>query len=54
MGIIFSSLKYFCCGDIDSDSDSDSGSESEEEINNLQFEELKQSLKYFMLYRQCH
>ena len=49
MGIIFSSLKYCCCGDLDSDSDS----ETEEEINNLQFEELKQSLKYFMIYRQC-
>ena len=49
MGIIFSSLKYCCCYDLDSDSDS----ESEEEINNLQFEELKQSLKYYMIYRQC-
>ena len=49
MGIIFSSLKYCCCGDLDSDSDS----ETTEEINNLQFEELKQSLKYFMIYRQC-
>ena len=47
MGIIFSSLKYCCCGDLDSDS------ETEEEINNLQSEELKQSLKYYMLYRQC-
>ena len=49
MGIIFSSLKYCCCSDLDSDSDS----ETEEKINNLQFEELKQSLKYYMLYRQC-
>ena len=50
MGIIFSSLKYCCCGDLDSDSEDAS---AQEEINNLQFEELKQSLKYFMIYRQC-
>jgi len=57
MGIIFNTLKYFWCGDLDSDSEdsnTDSESEKEEEINNLQFEELKQCLKYFMIYRQCH
>ena len=52
MGIIFSSLKYCCCGDLDSDSDSEDAS-AQEEINNLHFEELKQSLKNFMIYRQC-
>ena len=50
MGIIFSSLKYCCCGDLDSDSEDTS---VQEEINNLHFEGLKQSLKYFMIYRQC-
>ena len=49
MGITFSSLKS-CCGYY---TDSDSDNESDEEINKLQFEESKKSLKYFMIYRQC-
>ena len=50
MGIIFSSLKYCCCGDLESDSEDAS---AQEEINNLQFEELKQSLKYYLIYNRC-
>ena len=49
MGISFSSLKYCCCGDLDSDSDS----ETEEKINNLQFEELQKGLRYYLIYREC-
>ena len=49
MGIIFSSLKYCCCGDLDSDSDS----ETKEEINHLQFEELEKGLRYYLIYREC-
>ena len=49
MGIIFSSLTYCCCGELDSDSDNG----SEEEINNLQFEELQKGLRYYLVYREC-